>query len=327
MSLVILVIRSLSDWNIINRISKSMYLAKIWCRHPVMRTCLYTCAYLPAHTCGSSDSTVRIYNTGYTNEALVAVAERVTKRGQNGWRAWGGPGEGIAATTWREEPEGSSSKRGKRERENRNGRKRDGAKAWRGEGAREEEDGREGGARAVDVGTSVSRCEGRNRSLPGSQGGWAEWNEWVESRNRMESKGAPVTRSSYVPLPSPPPLFLVLADALRQQIAFYILRVYVHALSPDVYTPRYWYLKYERKYGNFKNARLHFWYRLEYFRCFLEIITINLLLVAIKIQFFLSPKSLWWRIKNLELFPKFIESLKNISLFIFLYLCNIMLIV
>lgn len=51
------------------------------------------------------------------------------------------------------------------------GRIRDGAKAWRGEGAREEEDGREGGARAVDVGTSVSRCEGRNRSLPGSQGG------------------------------------------------------------------------------------------------------------------------------------------------------------
>lgn len=31
---------------------------------------------------------------------------------------------------------------------------------------------REGGsARAVDVGTSVSRCEGRNRSLPGSQRG------------------------------------------------------------------------------------------------------------------------------------------------------------
>jgi len=29
---------------------------------------------------------------------------------------------------------------------------------------------REGAARAVDVGTSVSRCEGRNRSLPGSQG-------------------------------------------------------------------------------------------------------------------------------------------------------------
>jgi len=31
--------------------------------------------------------------------------------------------------------------------------------------------GARGGARAVDVGTSVSRCEGRNRSLPGSQGG------------------------------------------------------------------------------------------------------------------------------------------------------------
>lgn len=47
-------------------------------------------------------------------------------------------------------------------------------------------------ARTADVGTSVSGtvgCEGRNRSPALLPRGWAKWNEWVESRNRMESKG------------------------------------------------------------------------------------------------------------------------------------------
>lgn len=47
-------------------------------------------------------------------------------------------------------------------------------------------------ARTADVGTSESGtvgCEGRNRSPAVLPRGWAKWDEWVESRNRMESKG------------------------------------------------------------------------------------------------------------------------------------------
>lgn len=155
-------------------------------------------AYTPAYTCrravytrGSSDSTATylqhwIYERDYV---LSRLSRRGWRRGWSGWRAKGA-GERVLLRRPGEEPEGSSSKRGKRERENECGRE------W---------GGREGEGRGLWM--SGRQCRDAKEGIEVSLAprGWAEWNEWVESRNRMESKGAPVTRSSYVPPPSPPP--------------------------------------------------------------------------------------------------------------------------
>jgi len=169
--------------------------------------------------CGSSDSTATylqhwIYERGYV---LSRLSRRGWRRGRNGWWAKGA-WERVLLRRPGEEPEGSLSKRGKRERENERGRER---------GEHEE------GGRGLWM--SGRQCRDAKGGIEVSLAprGWAEWNEWVESRNRMESKGAPVTRSSYVPplsFPLPYPYPSPSSRPLRQQIAFYIPGVYVHAL-------------------------------------------------------------------------------------------------
>jgi len=135
---------------------------------------------------------------------MTKGAERLTGLGvERGGGLAADVGGGVLLRRPGEEAEGGSERaRGKRDREGastrRSGKTSDGKRGQRrgggrwavGGGRRETRRGRGGrAARAVDVGTSVSRCEGRNRSLPGLPGAGkgagrgggeddrAEWNE------------------------------------------------------------------------------------------------------------------------------------------------------
>lgn len=117
----------------------------------------------------------RIYSTGYTNEAVCfrgCRGEGDEGGGTDDGRR-GAKGRGCCCDDLeRYQRVARESERAEGEKEE-NERKGSGGEERRAQD--EEERGRPkgragGGARAVDVGTSVSRCEGRNRSLPGSQG-------------------------------------------------------------------------------------------------------------------------------------------------------------